>query len=166
MVDISRLAALLRIDERGEYIVEQVSRALVDRRRRLLLLIKLHEIDSDQQTVQEDQVLTKSEAEVVRIVQGALKPVSTAEVQELAEGDSLRIYRQHASAVLNSLTAKGLLGKVRGPGRVVYFAPPLESVRLALSHLGQLPEECDVDRVCEITELPYAVVLETVEGMT
>ena len=132
MVDLSRLEALLRLDERGEYIVEQLSRLLVDRRKRRLLLIQLHEIDQDRESREEDTVLTLSEAEVFRVVMDARKPVTTAEVQSMAEGDSLRKYRQHASATLNNLTAKGMLGKVRGPGRQMYFAPAKDAVRLAL----------------------------------
>ena len=165
MVDTSRLEALLRLDERGEYIVEQLSRLLVDRRKRRLLLIKLHEIDQDRETREEDTVLTQSEAEVLRIVMDARKPTTTAEVQDLADGESLRKYRQHASATLNHLTAKGLLGKVSGPGRQMYFAPAREAVKLALAQLGQTPEHCDLGKIREITGLPYAVTLETVEDI-
>ena len=167
MVDTSRLIALLQLDERGEYLVEMLSRILVDRRKRRRLLIRLLEIEDEGGSVQEDPVLTRSEAEVLRIIQDAMRPLSTAEVQELAqEGDSLRRYRQHVSAVLNDLTTKGLLGKVRGgPGRVVYFALPRESIRLALAQLGQTPDECEFERLREITELPYSVLLEIVEDM-
>ena len=165
MVDLSRLEALLRLDERGAYIVEQLSRLLVDRRKRRLLLIQLHEIDQDRESREEDTVLTQSEAEVLRIVMDARKPTTTAEVQDQAEGESLRKYRQHASATLNNLTSKGLLGKVRGPGRQMYFALPREAVKLALTQLGQTPEDCDLVKIGEITELPYAVTLETVEEM-
>ena len=165
MVDTSRLEALLRLDERGEYIAEQLSRLLVDRRKRRLLLIKLHEIDQDQESREEDTVLTQSEAEVLRIVMDARKPTTTAEVQGLAEGESLRKYRQHASATLNNLTAKGLLGKVRGPGRQMYFAPARDAVKLALTQLGQTPDDCELEKIREITELPYAVTLETIEDM-
>ena len=165
MVDLSRLEALLRLDERGEYIVEQLSRLLVDRRKRRLLLIQLHEIDQDRESRQEDTVLTQSEAEVLRIVMDARKPTTTAEVQDRATSDSLRKYRQHASATLNNLTAKGLLGKVRGPGRQMYFAPPREAIILALTQLSQTPDHCDLEKISEITELPYAVTLETVEDM-
>ena len=165
MVDLSRLEALLRLDERGEYIVEQLSRLLVDRRKRRLLLIQLHEIDQDRESREEDTILTQSEAEVFRIVMDARKPITTAEVQSMAEGDSLRKYRQHASATLNNLTAKGMLGKVRGPGRQMYFAPAKDAIRLALTQLGQTPDHCDLGKIREITELPYAVTLETVEEM-
>ena len=102
---------------------------------------------------------------MLRIIQDAMRLQSTAEVQEMAEGDSLRRYGQHASAVLNELTLKGLLGKVREAGRVVYFALPREAIRLALAQHGQTPEEYDFGRVREVTELPYAVLLETIEDM-
>ncbi len=157
--------ALLQLDEQGEYLVEKLSRALVDRRKRRLLLIKLHEIDNDQQAIEKEIVLTRSEAEVLRIIQDARKPVTTAEVQGRATSESLRKYRQHASATLNGLTTKGLLGKVRGPGREMHFAPTREAVRLALTQLGQTPDYCDLARVREVTDLPYAAVLETVEDM-
>jgi hypothetical protein len=165
MVDTSRLTALLQLDERGEYLVELLSRALVDRRKRRLLLIKLHEIEDDQYTQEEDPVLTPSEAEVFRVVLEARKPVTTAEVQELASSASLSRYRQHASATLNGLTDKGLLGKARGPGRAMYFALARDAIKLALTHLVQGPEDCDFDAVRKITGLPYAVILETVEDL-
>ena len=163
MVDTTRLAALLQLDDRGEYLVDMLSRALVDRRKRRQLLISLHEID--QEVVQQQETITQSEAEVLGIAVEARKPLTTAEVQERATSVSLRNHRQHASATLNNLTAKGLLGKVRGPGRQVYFAPAEEAVTLALIHLGQQPENCGLEEIREITELPYGVVLETVEGL-
>ena len=164
MVDTTRLAALLQLDDRGEYLVDMLSRALVDRRKRRQHLISLHEIDQDQ-VVQQQETITQSEAEALGIAVEARKPLTTAEVQERATSVSLRNHRQHASATLNNLTAKGLLGKVRGPGRQVYFAPAEEAVALALIHLGQQPENCDLEEIREITELPYGVALETVEGL-
>ena len=165
MIDVSRLVALLQLDERGDYLVQSLIRVLVDSGKRQQLIIKLLEINEGTDNLQEDTILTRSEAEVLRIIQDARKPMSASEVQEIAESDSLSRYRQHSSAVLNDLTAKGLLGKVSGPGRIVYFAPPREAVRLALTQLGHTPEDCDFGLVREMTELPCAVVVETVEDM-
>ena len=165
MVDTSRLTALLELDEQGEYLVEQLSRALVNRRKRRLLIARLHEINDDSITHEEEIIITQSEAEVLRIIQAARKPCTTTEVQARAVGESLKRYRQHASATLNSLTSKGLLGKVRGQGREVYFAPAREAVKLALTQLGQTPDNYDPQRICEITDLQYAIVLEAAEDM-
>ena len=117
VVDLSRLEALLRLDERGEYIAEQLSRLLVDRRKRRLLLIQLHEIDQDRESRQEDTVLTQSEAEVLRIVMDARKPVTTAEVQDRATSDSLRKYRQHASRHPEQPDGQGSVGEGKGTGK-------------------------------------------------
>ena len=165
MVEISRLAALLQLDDRGEYLVKLLNRVLVDQEKRRQLLIRLLEISEGTDHLEEDTVLTRSEGEVLRIIQDARKPMSTAEVQNSAESDSLRRYRQHSSAVLNDLTTKGFLGKVNGPGRMVYFALPREAIRQALTELGQIPEGCDYARIREMTGLPYWVVVETVEDM-
>ena len=166
MVDTRKLIALLEVDGSSEYLVEQLSRVLVDERKRELLLIKLREIDEDMDILKESG-LTKNEGEVLRIAQEARKPMTAAEVQERV-GDrftSLRRYRHHASAVLNSLTDKGLLGKVSSKDRATYFAPTWTAVKLALIHLGQMAEECDLQRVREITGLPFSAIQETIEGM-
>ena len=166
MVDTRRLIALLEIDGSGEYLVEQLSSVLVDKRKRELLLVKLREIDEDMDILKESS-LTKSEAEVLRIAQEARKPMTAAEVQEQADDrfTSLRRYRHHVSAALNSLMDKGLLGKVSIRDKATYFAPTRTAVKLALIHLGQMPEEYDLRRVHEITGLPYSAILEDIEDM-
>ena len=123
MANLSQLMALLEIDDQGEQIASLLNHALIDDRKRQVLLARLRELEDDMRVVEQDIVLTQSEREVLVIVQDAMKPTTTAEVQSLAKGRSLREYRQHTSAALNALVGKGLLGKVSLSGRQVYFAP-------------------------------------------
>ena len=165
MVNRSRLMALLEIDDQGEQIASLLNQALIDDRKRHVLLARLRELQDDMRVVEQDIVLTQSEREVLAIVQDAMKPTTTAEVQSLAKGRSLREYRQHTSAALNALVGKGLLGKVSLAGRQVYFAPARDAVRHALTQLGQTPDEFDPQRIASVTGLRLGVVLEIVEGM-
>ncbi len=165
MVNRSRLAALLDIDDQGEQIANLLNHALIDERKRQLLLARLKEIDSDMRTIERDIVLTRSEREVLAIIQDTMRPTSTVEVQLLAKSRSLREYRQHVSATLNSLVGKGLLGKVSAGGRQVYFAPAHDAVVHALTRLGQMPDDFDPQRIASLTGLRIRDVIQTIETM-
>ncbi len=159
--DLQRLLALLQVDKEGEQIAEKLNQILVDRRKRTLLLVKLQEIEQTVGALGQEVSLTPSEAEVVRLIQDARRPLSAQEVTERASGrlESLK-YRQHASATLNSLVDKGVLGKLRGPRRLQYFTEALEAIKQTINQLGQSPEEYDAQAVAESTGLSTARVLE------
>jgi hypothetical protein len=164
MSDIQRLLALLQVDEYGEAIARRLNQALVDGRKRSLLLLKLEEIENSVQTLAQEITLTPSEAETIRMIQEARKPLTTLEITERAGGgaESLK-YRQHASASLNGLVGKGLLGKVRGPGRQMYFTTAREAIKHAITQLGQSPDEYDPQAVADVTGLSAARVMEIVQ---
>ena len=150
-----RLVALLAIDEEGERLAGQLTHILVDEQKRELLRLKLDEISESDLVSQHDITLTRSEADVLRIVQGANMPLTASDIVDRSGPDavdSLR-YRQHASATLNKLVVKDFLGKVQGPGRSTYFAPPRDAVKQALVYLGHSPEECDLQSLSDITGL-------------
>ena len=129
------------------------------------LLMRVVEI-CDQHMLEREPALTGSEADVLSIMKKARKPESTAAVQKLAaRGSSLSSYRRHVSAVLNSLVARGLLGKVPGSGDEVSFALPSEAIVLALDRLGQTPDDCDYDDIRDVTGMPSRTVLEIVDHL-
>jgi len=159
--DIQRLLVLLQVDSEGEDIAEKLNRILVDRRKRLLLMVKLQEVEEMVKALEQEVSLTPSETEVVRIIRDARKPLAAQEITEGASGrlESLR-YRQHASATLNSLVDKGVLGKLKGRGRILYFTEALEAVKQTINQLGQSPDDYDPQAVAESTGLSIARVLD------
>ena len=154
--NFSQLLALLQVDEDGDWLASKLNQYLVDETKRELLKQKLSEIEDTYLSMNQDITLTQSEADVLRIVQNANKPLTAFDItEESGPGmiDSLK-YRQHASATLNRLVEKGLLGKVRGRGRGTYFAPARDAVKQNLVYLGQRPEDGDLQTISEITGLP------------
>ena len=156
MANISKLAALLELDEDGEWLAGKFSQYLVDEKKRELLKLKISEVDEAHLSMNQDFTLTQSEADVLRMVIDANKPLTASDItaqSELGKVDSLK-YRQHASATLNKLVGKGLLGKVPSQGRGTYFAPSRDAVKQILIFLGQVPQESDLQAISDISGLP------------
>ena len=150
------LAALLELDEDGEWLAGKFSQYLVDEQKRELLKLKVSEIDDAYLSMNQDLTLTQSEADVWRMVHDANKPLTASDITtQSGPGivDSLK-YRQHASATLNKLVDKGLLGKVPSQSRGTYFAPPRDAVKQILIYLGQVPQEIDLQIISDISGLP------------
>ena len=150
------LAALLELDEDGEWFAGKFSQYLVDEKKRELLKLKVSEVDEAYLSMNQDLTLTQSEADVLRVVHEANKPLTASDITtQSGPGivDSLK-YRQHASATLNKLVDKGLLGKVPSQGRSMYFAPSRDAVKQILIHLGQVPQEIDLQIISDISGLP------------
>ena len=166
MGNLEQLLALLQVDEHGEFIAGKLSQVLVDKRKRSLLLVKIQEIEDALQSLGQEIRLTPSETEAFRIIRDASKPLTASELTERASGrlESLK-YRQHASASLNSLVEKGVLGKVRGPGRQLYFTEAREAVKQAITQLGQSPDDYDPQAIVEATGLSLARVLEVTQDI-
>ena len=156
MGNISKLAALLELDEDGEWLAGKFSQCLVDEKKRELLKPKLSEVDEAYWSMNQDLTLTPSEADVLRMVHDANKPLTASDITTKSGPgmvDSLK-YRQHASATLNKLVDKGLLGKVPNRGRGMYFAPSRDAVKQILIYLGQVPQEIDLQIISDISGLP------------
>ncbi len=165
MGNLEQLLALLQVDEHGEFIAGKLSQVLVDKRKRSLLLVKIQEIEDALQSLGQEIRLTPSETEAMRIIRDASKPLTASELAESASGGRLESlkYRQHASASLNSLVEKGVAGKVRGPGRQLYFTEAREAVKQAITQLGQSPDDYDPQAIVEATGLSLARVLSVVQ---
>ena len=156
MGNISKLAALLELDEDGEWLAGKFSQDLVDEQKREVLKLKVSEIDDAYLSMNQDLTLTQSEADVWRMVHDANKPLTASDITtQSGPGivDSLK-YRQHASATLNKLVDKGLLGKVPSQSRGTYFAPSRDAVKQILIYLGQVPQEIDLQIISDISGLP------------
>ena len=156
MANINKLAALLKLDEDGEWFAGKLSQYLVDENKRELLKLKVSEVDEDYLSMNQDLTLTQSEADVLRMVHDANKPLTASDITTQSgpdRVDSLK-YRQHASATLNRLVDKGLLGKVPSQRRGTYFAPSRDAVKQILIFLGQVPQEIDLQIISDISGLP------------
>lgn len=165
--NLNQLHALLQVDEDGDWFASKLNQYLVEENKRELLKQKLSEIEDTDLSVNRDITLTQSEADVLRIVQDANKPLAAFDItKESGPGivDSLK-YRQHASATLNRLVEKGLLGKFRGRGRSTYFALPRDAVKQILVYLGQLPGEGDLERISCMTGLSQETLRTTLNEL-
>ena len=156
MTSFDQLVALLKVDKDREWLAAKLSQYLVDEKKRELLKLKLSEVDEAYLSMNQDITLTPSEADVLRIVQKANKPLMASDITtQSGPGivNSLK-YRQHASATLNKLVEMGLLGKVPSQGRGTYFALARDAVKQILVYLGQVPEEGDPQTISDISGLP------------
>jgi len=150
------LAALLELDEDGEWFAGKFSQYLVDEKKRELLKLKVSEVDEAYLSMNQDLTLTQSEADVLRVVHEANKPLTASDITTQSGPSMVHSlkYRQHASATLNKLVDKGLLGKVPSQSRGTYFAPPRDAVKQILIYLGQVPQEIDLQIISDISGLP------------
>ena len=156
MANISKLAALLELDEDGEWLAGKFNQYLVDEKKRELLKLKISEMDAAYLSMSQDLTLTQSEADVLKMVHAANKPLTASDISNKSGPgvvDSLK-YRQHASATLNKLVHKSLLGRVPKQGRNMYFAPSRDAVKQILVYLGQVPQEIDPQVISDISGLP------------
>jgi hypothetical protein len=149
------LAALLELDEDGEWFAGKFSQYLVDEKKRELLKLKVSEVDEAYLSMNQDLTLTQSEADVLRMVHDANKPITASDITTQSGPGIIHSlkYRQHASATLNKLVDKGLLGKVPSQSRGTYFAPPRDAVKQILIYLGQVPQEIDLQIISDISGL-------------
>ncbi len=165
MSNIEKLIALLKIDEAGEEFASLLNELLIDARRRNVLLVKLNEIRKEMSTLGREIKISKSEEVLRSIVLGVKKPLTAQEVaaQVVSEYRSLK-HATHASAVLNSLVSKGILGKFK-LGYNYYFTSPKEAVNEQLKRRAETPGECSPGEIAEETGMPLAIVLDAIEEL-
>jgi len=163
LTSVDKLKALLGLDEHGEDIANLLNELLIDPKKRNVLVVKLHEMKKEMSKLSLEIKLSKSEEAVRSLVLGGRKPLT---VQEVADkiGDEYRSLKHttHASAMLNSLVSKGILGKFK-LGYNFYFTSPKEAVVEQLKRRGETPDECSPAEIAEETGMPLAVVLDAIE---
>jgi hypothetical protein len=165
MSSIAKLTALLEIDEQGEEIAEIIAGMLVDERKRNIFVTRLQEIMNQMLAIDAKVELTDAEDAVRRFVMEAKRPVTTQEVAENigSEFPSLK-YRTHASAALNSLVSKGVLGKFKD-GYSFYFTTPREAVIVQLKKREEEPGRCSPAEIAKEAGMPLSAVLNVIEEM-
>lgn len=165
MSNIAKLIALLELDDEGEEIAEIIAGMLVDERKRNLFITRLVEIRSQLRAMDVKVELTEAEDAVRRFVMEAKRPITA---QEVAEGTGQEFpslkYRTHASATLNSLVSKGVLGKFK-VGYSYYFTTPKETVMERLKKRGEEPGRCSPAEIAEETGMPLGTVLNVIEEL-
>lgn len=165
MESIKKLTALLKVDESGEEIAEILAGILADEDKRNIFIYKLKETKNQLMTLHQEIKLTSGEEAVRNLVLMEKKPLTAQEVAEKI-GDkfpSLK-HRTHASTALNSLVAKGLLGKIK-IGNTFYFVSPKEAVIEQLKERAESPDECSANEIARETELPLIVVLDVLKEL-
>ena len=162
---IEKLAALLKMEENGEEIAHLLNKLLIDDRGRDVLLVKLNSVEREMSTLGLEVKLSKPEEVIRSIVRSERKPLTAQEVAAKVETQyrSLK-HTSHASAVLNSLVRKGILGKFKHDYNY-YFTSPREAVNEQLKRRGETPEECSPVEIAEETGMPLAVVLDAIREL-
>ncbi|KCZ71807.1 hypothetical protein ANME2D_01862 [Candidatus Methanoperedens nitroreducens] len=165
MSSIEKLTALLELDEQGEEIAEIIAGMLVDDRKRNIFVTRLAEIRNQLLAIDVKVELTDAEDAVRRFVVEAKRPVTTQEVAKKIghEFPSLK-YRTHASAALNSLVSKGVLGKFK-VGYSYYFTTPREAVMERLKKREEEPVRCSPAEIAKETGMPLNTVLNMLEEL-
>lgn len=161
MADFKKLIALLEIDDQGEEIADIIANMLVDDRKRNMFVLMLQDIKKQLIILDSKLELTDSEDAIRRFVLGLKRPVTTQNVADKMglEYPSLK-YRTHASAILNSLVRKGVIGKFK-EGYSYYFTTPREAIMVRLKKRGELlPEKCSPVEIAKETGLPLEIVLD------
>ncbi|MBU4374774.1 MAG: hypothetical protein KKD69_02095 [Euryarchaeota archaeon] len=163
---IEKLKALLELEENGGEIAEDLANILVDERKKSLFKAKLEEIKKELATSAQEVKLTPMEEAVRDMVLGIRMPVTAQEVSEKI-GDrypSLK-YRTHASAALNSLVSKGILGKFK-VGYSYYFTSPKEAVMELMKRRGEELGKCSPAEIAKETGMPLSKVLSVIEELS
>ncbi len=165
MSTIAKLKALLELDEDGEEIAEIIAGMLVDEWKRNLFVTRLDEIRNQLCGMDAKPKLTEAEAAVKRFVFDAKRPLTTAEVaKNIGQRFPSLKYRTHASAALNSLVSKGILGKYKD-GYSYYFTTPREAVMVRLKKREEEPGKCSPGEIARETGMPLGTVLNMIEEM-
>ena len=165
MTSIDKLSALLGLDEEGEELAGTLNEFLIDPRKRNVLLIKLQEMRKEMSKLSLEVKLSKSEQAVRSLVLDERKPLTAQEVADkIADKHRSLKHTTHASAILNSLVGKGILGKFK-LGYNYYFTNPREAVVEQLKRRGEVPDECSPAEIAEDTGMPLAVVLDAIEEL-
>lgn len=165
MGNIENLNALLRTDEAGEELAGLLNELLIDARKRNVLLVKLDEMRKEMLTLSLEVKLTRSEEVIKSIVLGGRKPLTAQEVAARVDDEHRSLkHATHASAVLNSLVSRGILGKFK-LGHNYYFTSPMEAVIEQLKRRGETPEECSPAEIADGTGMPLPVVLDAIEEL-
>ncbi|MCZ7401062.1 MAG: hypothetical protein O8C61_02440 [Candidatus Methanoperedens sp.] len=162
---IEKLKVLLELEENGGQIAEDLANILVDERKKSLFKAKLEEIKKELVTSAQEVKLTPMEEAVRDLVLEIRMPITAQEVSEKI-GDnypSLK-YRTHASATLNSLVSKGILGKFK-VGYSYYFTSPKEVVMEMLKRRGEEPNKCSPVEIARETGMPLSKVLNVMEDL-
>lgn len=107
--------------------------------------------------------LTQAERHAYELVK-KLGIVTFEDLKVLADRFASFKYRSHASAIMNSLVDKGLVGRIK-IGREIAYATPKEAVMWALKVLGKLPRECNPKDIADLTGLPLVKVIEVLEEL-
>ena len=165
MSSIANLKALLELDEEGEEIAEIIAGMLVDDRKRNIFITRLGEIRNQLLMLDAKVEMTEAENAVMHFVVNAKKPLTTAEVSKNIghQFPSLK-HRTHASAALNSLVTKGILGKYKD-GYSFYFTTPREAVIVRLKKREEEPGKCSPVEIAKETGMPLGTVLNVIEEM-
>ncbi len=156
---IEKLKALLELEENGGEIAEDLANILVDERKKSLFKAKLEEIKKELATSAQEVKLTPMEEAVRDLVLEIRMPITAQEVTEKIgdEYSSLK-YRTHASAALNSLVSKGILGKFK-VAYSYYFTSPKEAVMEILKRRGEEPGKCSPAEIGKETGMPLNTIL-------
>jgi hypothetical protein len=165
MDSVEKLKALLAVDESGEEIASILNECLIDENKRDMLMVMLNEAKKSGMELRQDVRLTGSQETVKDQVLSSDRPLSALDVTDMAPSylPSLK-HRSHTSTVLNSLVAKGLLGKMPF-GNVVYFSTPREAVMEQLKRRKEAPAECSPQEIVGETGLPMIEVLEILKDL-
>ena len=159
MTTPDRLLELLAKSPSGEEIAAIICDLLADEQKELVLVAKLAEALKEVSSLEAPPELSPVEREAADLVLDAGLLLMAHEVAERAKGDSKSLkHRSAASAILNELATKGVLGKVER-GREVCYASPREAVVQALIGRGELPTECSPDEISKATGMPLVTVL-------
>lgn len=165
MSNIAKLTALLQLDEQGEEMAEIIAGMLVDDRKRNIFITRLEEIRNKLLAIDAGVKLTGAEDAVRRLVFDTKSPVTAQRVSEEigTQFHSLK-YRTHASATLNSLVNKGVIGKFK-KGYSYYFTTPREAVMEVLKRRNEEPVKCSPAEIAEETGMPLGTVLDVIEEL-
>ncbi len=165
MGSIEKLKALLEVDENGEEIAELISGLLAEESKRNVFIAKLEEIRNQLTSLHRELELSPAEEAVRNFVLEGKRPLTAQEVAE-GVGDmfaSLK-HRTHASAALNSLVSKGVLGKFK-TGYSFYFTAPREAVMERLKKRGEELASCSPVEIAKETGMPLGTVLNVIEEL-
>lgn len=162
---IEKLIALLKADSSGEELAGLLNELLVDDRKKEVLLVKLDEIRKEMDTLRSDVKLTKSEEVIRSLVLGSKKPLTTQEVAD-SVSDEFRSLKHatRASAVLNLLINKGLIGRFK-LGYNYYFTSPKEAVSEQLKRRDETPENSDWTEISKETGMPLTAVRDAIKEL-
>jgi len=119
MNSIKSLEALLVAHESGEQIAKSLAELLLDDDSSFLLLEKIEEVKDASMLLR--QKLSKSEQEILNIIEASDNSLTVDQVAQKAISRSLK-YRNHASSALNRLVRKGRIVQAGKNGQTILYS--------------------------------------------